>query len=637
VWAGNFRQAAIASIHTKPQFPSLSSTVNIETVNRRRIHKAASGRQGHWEARLRRGLRACLVLTAAFAALMPALAAQDADDQNGAAQSGPSAVATVHGMVRNVVSGEPLARALVRIEGDATAGALTDGDGRYEIPGVRVGPQEFEVVKPGFLDEDVPAAGVVWENAQGYGHNVIVAQGMTDVDFAMTPLNAIRGQIALSTGDPAEGITVTLLKRAVLDGRWNWQMAATTNSNSDGVYRFGGLADGVYAVFTAPSMESEPFTNVIAAGSAGNVIRNGYASVFYPTARDMNGAEKIQLAGGEQTEADFLLTLEAFHAVTAMVGLPNGGRSGNAAPAGMNFNTVVLDAQGHALPYTSQYDAGTRTVQAFLPDGTYSLQVRVPMQQLTLSAGGKLRVEVRQEGSSLTGQADFSVAGRAVTNLRIPVSPSQGNPIQVSLLRSGTPTAQSGNGMIFVYLSDTGGWAAGMNATYGQGPVSGPLKTSFMPPGAYWAHTAIAQHGLCEGSFTAGGANLAREPLVVGLSGSTAPLTLTLRDDCASLTVRLPAAATETVAGEERSYTVYVIPDFDSTGQVAPRVLRASTGAYATLEGLTPGDYHVYTFAKPVVLAYRDPATMAALANEGQAVTLAPGSAANLVLEIPGQ
>src|SRR5215470_11745443 len=54
--------------------------------------------------------------------------------------------ATIHGMVKNAATGEPLPRALVRIEGDAVSGALTDGDGRFEISGVPLGPQAFQVM-----------------------------------------------------------------------------------------------------------------------------------------------------------------------------------------------------------------------------------------------------------------------------------------------------------------------------------------------------------------------------------------------------------------------------------------------------------------------------------------------------------
>ena len=56
-----------------------------------------------------------------------------------------------------------------------------------------------------------------------------------------------------------------------------------------------------------------------------------------------------------------------------------------------------------------------------------------------------------------------------------------------------------------------------------------------------------------------------------------------------------------------------------------------------TLTGLTPGNYHVYTFAGAVQLAYRSRNALAFLNNPGQAISLAPGTTGNLVVEAPGQ
>ncbi len=157
-----------------------------------------------------------------------------------------------------------------------------------------------------------------------------------------------------------------------------------------------------------------------------------------------------------------------------------------------------------------------------------------------------------------------------------------------------------------------------------------------MGPGSYWVHTGILQKGLCEAAFTAGGTSLGREPLVVGPSGATAPLTLTLRDDCASLQLSLSADAVMSVAGEEPFYTVYVVPDFDFTVDVTPVTLRASSGVAFTVAGLTPGSHHVYTFTAPVDFEYRNPNAVSALPIRGQAVTLSPGATENLVVEVPG-
>jgi hypothetical protein len=110
---------------------------------------------------------------------------------------------------------------------------------------------------------------------------------------------------------------------------------------------------------------------------------------------------------------------------------------------------------------------------------------------------------------------------------------------------------------------------------------------------------------------------------------------LTLRDDCSSLALELPPALADFVPGEEPTYTVYVVPEFDTTADIPPIDIHPSSGPTRTLDGLTPGSYHVYVFDRPVRFEYRNPAVLAELRHPGQSVTLSPGSTSNLVLEAP--
>lgn len=554
----------------------------------------------------------------------------------------------MHGVVLNAVSGEPLPRALVRLTSDRSAGTLTDGEGRYELADIPTGPQLFEINKPGFLDETAEASAAAGTDARGFAHTVIVAAEMPDVTFRMAPANSIRGQVQLSTGDGSQGIEITLLKQSVENGRLVWQLvlpgAATTRTNADGAYRFGGLADGTYVMYSAPAMDNEPYGTLIDPRNAHNIERSGYASQFYPDARDLAGAAKIHLHGGEQAEANLSLTLEPFHVVTATASLPGVGAGQEFTPdrpGGTTFSAVVTDSQGHQLPYVAQYDQATHTVQALLPDGNYEFVVTAGRPTMVMRRGGNATT-FRDEGH-YTGAVEFSVAGHAVTNLRIALANAQSNPVQVNLIRTNSQTNGpspnlDGGDQVFLTLSQTGGWIGdGMMSTFAVGSYAGPLNTSFAQPGTYWVHANLPDKHVCEGSLTAGGSNLAREPLTLGISGSSAPVTLNLRDDCARLTLTLPATAAGSGTGEEPSYTIYMVPDFDSTVDVIPQTLRPSNGGKVTLEGLTPGSYHVYVFDKPVALAYHDRATMDALPNAGQTIDLAPLANANLVLEVPNR
>ncbi|HEY1649163.1 MAG TPA: carboxypeptidase-like regulatory domain-containing protein [Terracidiphilus sp.] len=541
--------------------------------------------------------------------------------------------ATLHGVVRSAATGEGVPRALVRIEGNADTGALTDGDGRFEVPGVPVGPQAVQVFRPGFLDETAEAESPAGDGTAGVPHDVLVAAEMPDVVFTLTPACTIRGRVDLSTGDPAGGIEIGLARRVVTDGRAIWQASGFSKTRSDGSYHFGGLADGQYLLYTTPTLDTEPPAILITPGKTAAAQRWGYASVFYPDAREPSGAAKITVAKGEEAQANFTLTREPFQTITATVSLPQ-----NMNIKGAGYSVEILDGSGHQLPYPAQYDQATNTAQAALPDGTYSLLVSSnPMPAM----GGPAHP------TPLAVLVDFSVAGRAITSLRVPLTATISAPVQISVVRTGAETVQTQNERVAIMVSPAGGanhggtesgWIGGAEmGEYAAGAATGPLETNYMAPGAYWVHTYLPGIGLCESSFTAGGASLGREPLTIGLSGATAPMELTLRDDCAQLTMSLPDNLAGIAAGEERFFTVYVVPDLDFTRDLRPVILRPSTSRTFTLAGLTPGNYRVYTFAGNVRLEYRNPAALAALPNPGQAITLSPGAQSGLVLEAPAQ
>jgi hypothetical protein len=537
---------------------------------------------------------------------------------------------TVHGEVRDGASGQPLSRALVRIEGDADTGTLTDGEGRFEIPGVPAGAQTIRVVKPGFRDRPyaIEEAGYPVE---GPAHSVMVAAQMPDLKFTLTPNCAIHGHVELSTSDPAEGISLVLVKRVVKFGRAVWLQEAQTRTNGAGYYRFGGIADGVYSVYTLPALESELSATPVAAGSATRVARDGFPPVYFPGAHEFAGAARIQLAPGEQAEANFNLALEPFYPVTA-TGVLRG--SGDNPPPG---NTaVVMDASGHLLPYVPQYDSATHTLQTNLPDGTY-----VMMMQTFIRPQAPVDPGVRSMGT-VTGTVEFTVADHPVTGLRIPLGTTPQNVLRLRFLHeaegqsnANTGGRISGADLVGVTLDRADGIPS-QSAEVNFPTDSGPDWLSFTAwPGSYWLNAYLSPRGWCAGPLSAGGLNLTRDPLTVGIATATPPLELALTDNCATLTLSLPAGLATFAPGEELFYFVYIVPDFETPVFIPPMTIHPSSGTTLTLSDMTPGSYHVYTFDTPVHFEYRNPDAVAALGNPGQAVTLSPGATANLTVQAP--
>jgi hypothetical protein len=563
-----------------------------------------------------------------------------AGNQQPQQQSAP-ALASLHGVVRNAASGEPLPRALVSVEGDASTGALTDGDGKFEIPNLPAGPVIVSVRKPGFFDapssESSEQAAEAEDEIASPSHNVILAQDMPDVEFSLTPSGAIQGQVDLSNGDTAGGISLTLLRRVLMDGRAGWVSAGGTKTRSDGAFRFGELPPGVYELYSDPSLDADDLNLPVQAGRGNATHAWGFASVYYPDAREPSGASRITVDAGATVQANLTLVREAFQTVTAFAVPPQAyaGRD-------LDYTAQVMDISGRALPYTVRFDPNSKMIQATLPDGGYRLAVTTsPRLRFSIDGGPQAgSVSLTQRGSAqmLQGAVDVQVAGQPVTNLRVALTEAPPIQVELNVQRSGAGQQSASAGQFVVTatqapLSPGQLPDAGMVAELASGQLPGPLVGQPVQPGAYWLHTVAAPNGYCESSFIAGGANLAREPLLVGQAGVQAPLELTLRDDCAKLTLSLPEAIAGETPGEEKYYSVFAIPDFDYTFNVQPVTLRPSSGGTITLNGLTPGNYHVYTLKGNASFEYRNPAALAALPS--QAVTLSPGATASVVVNVP--
>jgi hypothetical protein len=161
-------------------------------------------------------------------------------------------------------------------------------------------------------------------------------------------------------------------------------------------------------------------------------------------------------------------------------------------------------------------------------------------------------------------------------------------------------------------------------------------------PGKYWVQTYANQGYVA--SISAGGTDLARDPLVIGPGGTSAPIEIVLRNDMATLSVRTKSAIAS--SSNETSSTdifltrspadtpvgyLYLVPQFDTTSVVPQSVpLQESTNTL----NLQPGTYHLLALDRPLDFEYRDPKVLEAYTGKGQSITLEPNGTANVDIDI---
>ncbi len=306
----------------------------------------------------------------------------------------------------NAASGEPLPRTLVQINGGAGEAVLTDGDGRFDISGVPLGPNMFQLTRPGFEDAAGADKSEVLRDLRGFAHDVFVTANTPALTFSMRPTNSIRGHIELSTGDVASNIGVVLLARQIQNGRAAWRPVSSTRTNADGNFHFAHLDDGDYVLKAGPAPEAEMTGGQSAPGRGHDVPWNGYPEIYYPDARGFSSAAHLHLAGGEQAEANLNMALEPYHAVTAMVAVPPELRN---SPQWNVEVTEIVGPDATQVPYGYEFDSNTGKLWMRLPDGTYTLGVTAMLPDRPTGPRGTVKPH------SVYGQADFTIVGHPVT------------------------------------------------------------------------------------------------------------------------------------------------------------------------------------------------------------------------------
>ncbi len=213
----------------------------------------------------------------------------------------------ISGTVVSAPAQTPLARAHVYLlrGGQVVANMTTGADGRFsfDMPqgsynlyaGVRTFPQVYGLVTP----ED------------RVGSSIITGPNLDTSNLVMRyfPRGSLRGKVTDVDGDPVENAQVQLIRSAIVAGRRVNSVLSVTRSNDLGNYGFYGLNAGTYFL----SVTGQPWyaTKLNPYGRDEGQPEPTYAPTYYPNTTDIGRAAPLAVKSGEETRADFTLTLTA--------------------------------------------------------------------------------------------------------------------------------------------------------------------------------------------------------------------------------------------------------------------------------------------------------------------------------------
>lgn len=548
---------------------------------------------------------AVIALSALWYSLPPETVAQPlASTQVGPGTASPGQTPaqkfTVSGTAIDAVTGEPVRKALVQLNGRQRRTSFSDSDGRFQFEGVPAGSVTFMAQKPGYFGDqelmrETPA----------------VEAGAGPVVIKLTPESVIGGKVMSSAGTPLEHVSLNLTYIDVREGRRHWESKGSAMTDEDGRYRFANLRPGGYYV------SASPFTPIADSVLEGNrTPKTGYPGVYYPGVPDLASASPIQLSAGQPAEANFSLSEVPVYAVSGTI-------SGYAVNQGVGIQVfdgsgVLVDRGVQFSPENGRFDV------AGLAPGAYVLKAYSsagPNQQTRAELRFHLEADLHNLHLALAPALSIPIVVQMESKTQSPRSQASairfanaGPPVSVRLLGNGPGATEAYAGF--------------------EGPQNQQsLILRNVEPGRYSA-IIDAREPWYVASAESGQTNMLTDDLVVTAGTPAPPINIVLRNDGASLngTVRVPDGTTAHV-------TVVAVPD--GVGKASPVVGnyyppqdKSSGTSEFSLDGLAPGEYTVFAFDHTAGIEYANRDVLQNYSSQTAHVTLSPGQRAKVTLEL---
>lgn len=330
---------------------------------------------------------------------------------------------TIRGRVVYADTGRPLRRAKVRVvypeQAETRFENVTDRKGEFVVQGLPAGRYFLGVEAPGIISpglyfrRDTSILNeITFGESRDLFHEVFVnGKDNADVQIRATRGGVIAGKVTFEDDQPVADAEIRLLSRKLgklypVSGTWERYSGSKIKTDSQGMYRIAGLAEGEYLVRV-----SERSVLTSRAGDDDEAYGDGSFMVcYYPSATTIKNAQTVRLAEGSQvTGIDIRMPERNSRTISGVISFGPDNE-----PAG--FVELRLDRLEEQRPAiyvivdgTTRSDELGRWELRGIPDGDY-----------VIILGGTARIGTREGGGHVdipTMSIPVKIDGSDVLNL----------------------------------------------------------------------------------------------------------------------------------------------------------------------------------------------------------------------------
>ncbi|HWG20481.1 MAG TPA: carboxypeptidase-like regulatory domain-containing protein [Terracidiphilus sp.] len=313
----------------------------------------------------------------------------------------------VAGRVVDAVTGDPVRRATVSLlseeDGQLVAAVVTDAEGHFVFNGIPAGKYPFTAAKRGYRT-------AYYDEHDEFNSAMVTGEGQEtgNIVFQLAPSALVRGVVTGDGGDPVEGASVMLFKRASSDAPGGHvQQVGNTQTDDTGAYEFPNLSPGDYML----AVKAEPWYAQHGSRISGQTrepspLDVAFPVTFFDSTTDEASATPITLTAGSREQADINL-----HAVPALRFKVDALSSPHKEPARVTLRQKVfgmtVNSETMVMPPSA---SGSNELTGVAP-GNYDVEIGDPPRVMSLNATSNLDLNANAAVPTLSVAGTLSMAG----------------------------------------------------------------------------------------------------------------------------------------------------------------------------------------------------------------------------------